>query len=413
MEGSGLAGRRVLLHVCGGIAAVKVPSLITALRQEGADVRVTMTAAATSFISPLALQALSGHPVAHPGRGGAGGDSGMPHVDLAQWAEAHLVVPATASTIARLACGLADDIVSATLLASRAPLLLAPAMETGMWESPATQANLQTLRGRGAHLVGPASGRLASGHVGMGRMAEPGEIVEAARLLLEPGRELQGVVVLVTAGGTREPIDPVRYLGNRSSGRMGAELARAALRRGAEVHLVTAAESPEPLLGGELVRVETAAQMLEACLERLPRTRLLVMAAAIADYRLAEPFGQKLHRTEHEVLDLHLVPNPDLLQELVAKRPEGLRVVGFAAETEDVRRRGRDKLRRKGCDLLVANPVAGPRSAMGGDWAEAVVLYPDGREVELPWSPKSLVAGQILDLAAGLLSSPGDGTEAS
>ncbi|MGC8473688.1 MAG: phosphopantothenoylcysteine decarboxylase, partial [Candidatus Dormibacteria bacterium] len=157
----------------------------------------------------------------------------------------------------------------------------------------------------------------------------------------------------------------------------------------------------------------TAAQMLEACLERLPRTRLLVMAAAVADYRLAQPFGQKLHRAEHEALDLHLVPNPDLLKELVARRPEGLRVVGFAAETEDVRGRGQDKLRRKGCDLLVANPVAGPRSAMGGEWAEAVVLYPDGRAVDLPWSPKSLVAGRILDLAAELLSSPGDGSEAS
>ena len=413
MEGSVLAGRRVVVHVCGGIAAVKAPQLVTALRREGAEVRVAMTAAATSFISPLALQALSGHPVAHPLRGGAGAEAGMPHLDLAHWAEAHLVVPATASTIARLACGLADDIVSATLLASSAPRLLAPAMETGMWESAATQANLATLRARGAHLVGPTAGRLASGREGMGRMAEPEEILGAARLLLGPGRELAGVVVLVTAGGTREPIDPVRYLGNRSSGRMGWELARAAIRRGAEVHLVTAAELPGELPGGELVRVETAAQMLAACRERLARARLLLMAAAVADFRLAQPWEHKLHRSDHPELDLHLEPNPDLLQELLQERPPGLRVVGFAAETEDVRLRGRAKLAAKGCDLLVANPVAGSHSAMGGERAEAVVLYPDGREVELTWAPKSLVAGRILDLASELLGPPGDRPEDS
>lgn len=392
-----------MVHVCGGIAAVKAPELITGLRKEGAEVRVVMTAAATAFVAPLALQALSGHPVAHPGRGAAVDEAGMPHIDLSAWADCHLVAPATATTIARLAVGLADDLVSATLLATRAPVLLAPAMETGMWENPATQANLGKLRSRGLHLVGPLSGRLASGREGMGRMAEPDQLLEAARLLVEPRRELAGVGVLVTAGGTREPIDPVRYLGNRSSGRMGLELARAAQRRGATVHLVTCAELDGSPAGVAVVTVETAQEMLAACRKLIPEVSLLLMAAAVADYRMAHPSEQKMHRSERPTLQLELVANVDVLGELLAERPAACKVVGFAAETEDFRRRGREKLVAKGCDLLVANPVSGEHSAMGGEEAEAVVLYPDGREVELPYAPKSLIAGRILDLAAGLL----------
>ncbi len=406
-----LRGRRVALHVSGGIALVKVPELITRLRREGAEVRVAMTPTATALISPTTLQALSGQPVAWrlpTPRGGrrsaeeAAPGHGMAHLQLASWAELQLVAPATASTLARLALGLADDVVSATLLASPAPLLLAPAMETGMWRAAATQANLATLRGRGASVVGPVSGRLASGREGEGRMAEPGEILEAALALLSPAGPMRGWEVLVTAGGTREPIDPVRFLGNRSSGRMGLRLAAEAARRGALVRLVSTVPQPDLPEGVELIPVETGEEMLRACLRLLPRARLLLMAAAVADYRLERPSERKLHRSEAPELELRLVANVDVLAELSRARPRDCLVVGFAAETEDVRRRGEEKLRRKGCDLLVANQVGGERSAMGGDHAAATLLATDGRVTELAWEPKAEIAARILDEAERL-----------
>jgi phosphopantothenoylcysteine decarboxylase/phosphopantothenate--cysteine ligase len=401
------AGRQIVVHVCGGIAAVKVPALVTRLRQEGAEVRVAMTPTAATLVSPLSLQALSGHPVALGDPAGSGAaptaDHGMAHLELAGWAECHLVVPATASTIARLAVGLADDLVSSTLLATAAPVLLAPAMESNMWSHPATQANLETLRRRGLSVVGPGSGRLASGRWGEGRMAEPEQILQAAGQLLWGAGPLAGLEILVTSGGTREPIDPVRFLGNRSSGRMGLALAAEAARRGALVHLVTAADIVADVPGIVAVRVETAAEMLAAALEVLPKVRLVLMAAAVADYRVAAPAPVKLHRREQPNPELRLVPNVDVLAEILARRPQLCRVVGFAAETESVRERGLAKLREKGCDMLVANPVSGPHSAMGGDRSEALVLVADGREIELPWAPKEEIARGILDLAQELL----------
>ncbi|MGA2873375.1 MAG: bifunctional phosphopantothenoylcysteine decarboxylase/phosphopantothenate--cysteine ligase CoaBC [Candidatus Dormibacteria bacterium] len=405
-----LEGRRIALHVCGGVAVVKVPELITSLRRQGAEVRVAMTPAATSFISPTTLRALSGNRVAWrllPARRGRGAEEegeghGMAHIELASWAECHLVVPATASTLARLAAGLADDVVSASLLASSAPVILAPAMETGMWRSPATQENLATLVERGAQVVGPVRGRLASGREGEGRMAEPAQILAAVLELLGADGPLRGWEVLVTAGGTREPIDPVRYLGNRSSGRMGEKLAAEAAARGATVHLVTAAEVQPELPRVAITRVETAAQMLEACRRLLPRARLLLMAAAVADFRVERPSERKIHRGQAAVLELRLVRNADILAQLMAERPPGCIVVGFAAETEEVRQRGLAKLRSKGCDLMVANPVSGEHSAMGGDSAEATLLARDGRVVELGWQPKSQIAAQILDEAQRL-----------
>lgn len=398
----------MVVHVCGGIAAVKVPQLITALLEEGAVVRVAMTPSATSFVSPLSLRALSGHPVAAgmvAAAGGAAGgttENGMVHLELSAWADCHLVVPATATTMARLAAGLADDMVCSTLLASTAPVLLAPAMETNMWMNPATKANCKTLTARGFRFVGPVAGRQASGASGEGRMAEPAQIVEAASELMAVTGPLTGLEVLVTSGGTREPIDPVRYLANRSSGRMGNALAAEALRRGATVHLVTAAEGPSPA-GANVVQVETAAQMLAASLSVLPGVALVLMAAAVADYRVEEPAAAKLHRTEAPNPELRLVATVDVLSELISKRPPGCRVVGFAAETEEVRERGLAKLRRKQCDMLVANPVSGEHSAMGGTHAEAFVLLADGRAVELSWAPKAKIAAQILDLAQPLL----------
>jgi phosphopantothenoylcysteine decarboxylase/phosphopantothenate--cysteine ligase len=388
------------------VAVVKVPELITSLRRQGAEVRVAMTPAATSFISPTTLRALSGNRVAWrllPARRGRGAEEegeghGMAHIELASWAECHLVVPATASTLARLAAGLADDVVSASLLASSAPVILAPAMETGMWRSPATQENLATLVERGAQVVGPVRGRLASGREGEGRM----QILAAVLELLGADGPLRGWEVLVTAGGTREPIDPVRYLGNRSSGRMGEKLAAEAAARGATVHLVTAAEVQPELPRVAITRVETAAQMLEACRRLLPRARLLLMAAAVADFRVERPSERKIHRGQAAVLELRLVRNADILAQLMAERPPGCIVVGFAAETEEVRQRGLAKLRSKGCDLMVANPVSGEHSAMGGDSAEATLLARDGRVVELGWQPKSQIAAQILDEAQRL-----------
>jgi phosphopantothenoylcysteine decarboxylase/phosphopantothenate--cysteine ligase len=409
-EVPGLEGRKVAVHVCGGVAVVKVPELITSLRRVGAEVRVAMTPSATSFISPTTLRALSGNPVAwrlFPPKGRAlpedpEGGHGMSHIDLGTWAECHLVVPATASTLARLAVGLADDVVSSTLLATEAPIVLAPAMESGMWRNPATQRNLADLVDRGMEVVGPVSGRLASGRVGEGRLAEPSDILRVAARVLRPDAPLRGWQVLVTAGGTREPIDPVRYLGNRSSGRMGVALALEAAARGAAVHLVTAVEGAADLPEVDVVRVETADQMLQACLALLPHVRLVLMAAAVADFRVAQPSPRKLHRSQQPEMELSLVANVDILSRLARERPPGCLIVGFAAETEDVVNGGRAKLEQKACDLVVANPVSGDHSAMGSDMAEATLIARDGRTVELAWQPKPAIAGAILDEAQRL-----------
>jgi phosphopantothenoylcysteine decarboxylase/phosphopantothenate--cysteine ligase len=321
----------------------------------------------------------------------------MVHLDLASWADCHLVVPATASTLARLAAGLADDVVSSTLLATTAPIVVAPAMETGMWRNPATQQNLATLVVRGAQVVGPVSGRLASGRIGEGRLAEPTEILAATLRVLRPEGPMRGWEVLITAGGTREPIDPVRYVGNRSSGKMGNQLALAAAARGATVHLITAADAACELSGVDIVRVETADEMLRVCRDLLPSVRLILMAAAVADFRVEHPASRKLHRQDYSELELRLVPNVDILARLIADRKEGCLVVGFAAETEDVARRGLAKLEQKGCDIIVANPVSGDHSAMGTEMAEATLLVRGGRTIELDWRPKSEIAAAILD----------------
>ena len=410
----GLIGRKIAVHVCGGVAVVKVPELITALRREGAEVRVAMTPSATAFVSPTTLRALSGNPVAwrlFPAKGTARDSDlaqghGMDHIDLSSWAECHLVVPATASTLARLAAGLADDVVSATVLATTAPLVLAPAMETGMWRNPATQKNLHTLVGRGALVVGPVTGRLASGREGEGRLADPQEILATAFRVLQTRGALHGWDVLVTAGGTREPIDPVRYLGNRSSGMMGEQLALEAANRGARVHLVTAAEPRTELPRVETTRVETAEEMLQACLNLLPSTRLVLMAAAVADFRVRDPAKRKIHRREQAELELRLVPGVDILERLLADRPPGCLVVGFAAETQDVTEGGRAKLTRKGCDMIVATLVGGDHSAMGGDSAEATILTRDGRTLELGWRSKFAIAASVLDEAQRLAEGP-------
>jgi phosphopantothenoylcysteine decarboxylase / phosphopantothenate---cysteine ligase len=398
-----LAGRRVVLHVSGSIAAYRACEIVTLLRRRGAEVRVAMTHAAARFVTPMTFQSLSGHAVAadiwEPGEGGVAAH-GMAHLGLGGWAEVQVAAPASADLCARLALGLADDPVTATALACAAPLLLAPAMETRMWEHPATRGHLATLRGRGATVVGPQAGRLASGEQGMGRMAEPAEVVDACAALLGAGdgsSPLADRRLLVTAGGTREPVDPVRYLGNRSSGRMGNALATEALALGAAVTLVTTLAPPAVRPRLEVEEVATAAEMLEAVREHLATADILVMAAAVADYRPAEPSPRKLKKGD-ATLRLDLVPTADILCAVRDQARElGVMVVGFAAETDDLLANARAKLERKGVELIVANDVA---TGMGGDENAVTVLGREGVVAEVTRAPKAEVARRVLAIIA-------------
>jgi phosphopantothenoylcysteine decarboxylase/phosphopantothenate--cysteine ligase len=389
--------RRILVGVTGGIAAYKAPELVRALLRAGHAVRCITTPAALHFVSPLVLQTLSGHDVRsdlfdteQEGRVG--------HITLADWAELFVVAPATANVLARLAHGLADDLVSTVALATRAPLLLAPAMNVNMWRHPATRRNVATLREQGVRFVGPDAGELACGWEGEGRMADPEAIVAAAALALG-SRSLRTERVLVTAGGTREPVDAVRYLGNRSSGKMGFAVAAEAARRGAEVVLV-AGPTPLPTPAGvRRIDVETAAQMREAVLRELPEASVVVKAAAVADFRPAAPSARKLKKEELPEgagLTLDLERTPDILAE-ICRDPGRRVVVGFAAESHDVVEAARRKLARKGCDLVVANDISREASGFDSDQNAVCFVWPGGEVEELPVLPKSAVAEQLLD----------------
>jgi phosphopantothenoylcysteine decarboxylase / phosphopantothenate---cysteine ligase len=405
-EARTLEGRRVAVYVAGSIAAVKAAEVITLLRKRGAEVRVAMTAGAQHFVTPLTFQSLSGHPVvasvwdAPAGGGEHGAEHGMEHLALSGWCEAQVCVAATADLIARLGLGLADDAVTTTALACHAPLLLAPAMETAMWEHPATQTHVATLRTRGAVLVGPGSGRLASGREGLGRMVEPAEIVAAVELALGSAGWLAGERVVVTSGGTREPIDPVRYVGNRSSGKMGLALAHEALRLGARVTLVTAAPPPPPQPNLDVVQVETAAEMLDAVRGAVVDAAVLIMAAAAADYRPAQVAARKIKKSD-QPLQLDLVPTVDILRTLRGgnARSDGSRlyVVGFAAETDDLLANARHKLDEKGLDLIVANDVSRSGVGMGADDNAVTVIGPGGVLAEVSRAPKPEVARAVFE----------------
>ncbi|HET9050436.1 MAG TPA: bifunctional phosphopantothenoylcysteine decarboxylase/phosphopantothenate synthase [Candidatus Dormibacteraeota bacterium] len=441
MADRGFPGRRVVVHVSGSVAAYKACEVVSLLRRRGADVRVAMTVAGARFVSPMTFQSLSGHPVAttlwddDAGAASEGAHHGMAHIGLGAWAQIQVAAPASADLVARLALGLADDAVTAVALACPAPLLLAPAMETAMWRHPATQAHVETLVGRGAVVVGPDPGRLASGHEGEGRMAEPPVIVAAAGRLLGVAAEdladleeargpvpaaaeavrppslgavtpapagqrwLEGRRVVVTSGGTREPIDPVRYIGNRSSGKMGAALAVEALRLGARVTLVTAAplDGRRPA-GLDAVEVHTAAGMLDAVRRALPGAAILLMAAAVADYRPVAAASTKIKKRD-ENLTLELVPTVDILGALrndEARR--GVVVVGFAAETDSVLDNARSKLETKELDLIVANDVGVPGIGMGSDENAVTILGRDGIAVEVPRAAKTEVARRIFEV---------------
>jgi phosphopantothenoylcysteine decarboxylase/phosphopantothenate--cysteine ligase len=381
--------RRILLGVGGGIAAYKSVDLVRRLRERDFDVRVVMTKAATAFVGPLSFQAVSGQPVRTDLLDPAA-EAGMGHIELARWADWLLIAPATADLMARLAHGIADDLLTTLALASAAPLILAPAMNQQMWRHPATQANLASLRAHGAQILGPAVGDQACGDQGPGRMLEPLQIAEAiAAANVTP---LTGVPILVTAGPTREPLDPVRYLGNRSSGRMGYALASALGALGARVVLISGpcALTPPPV--AEFVQVETALQMHAAVLVRVAECRIFVATAAVADYRPAQPAEGKIKKGV-ETLEVVLVRNPDILAE-VAALPDPPFTLGFAAETDRVEEYARGKLVSKRLDMIAANQVGGSRGGFEREENALLVLWDGGRRA-LPMMSKVELAREL------------------
>lgn len=390
--GGPLDGKELILGVTGSIAAFKAVYLLRELTRLGAAVTVCLTEHAKAFVGPLTFRTLSGRPVLTD-LFDPQSDAAVEHVAIAERAHAVVVAPATANVLAKAAHGIADDFLSTLLLAARCPVLMAPAMDVGMWDHPAVVANVALLRQRGVTVVEPDAGALASGLAGRGRLPEPDAIVEALRGVLAPEHDLAADIVLVTAGPTREPIDPVRFITNRSSGKMGYRLAAAARRRGAAVTLVSGPTGLPAPPGVVVVPVESAEEMREAVLQHLPGTTIVVKAAAVADYRVRQPAAQKIKGKRELTLDL--VPNPDILAE-VAARKTGAFIVGFAAETHDLAANARAKLEAKGIDLLVANDVS--RQGIGFDAEDNEVLLVDrwGGTDALPRMPKEAVADAIL-----------------
>jgi phosphopantothenoylcysteine decarboxylase/phosphopantothenate--cysteine ligase len=392
-----LQGKKILLGVTGSIAAYKAAELVRELTKAGASVRVVMTESAQRFVAPLTFATLSRQAVLTDQ---SAWDARMPHLTAVHEADLLLVAPATAGRIAKFAHGLADDLLSTLFLACTRPVVLAPAMDADMYRHPAVQENLAHLRTWGARIVGPATGELASGVWGPGRLAEIGEIVETVAALLCPQRDLNGEVVLVTAGPTREPLDPVRYLSTRASGRMGYALAEEAALRGARTILVSGPSALTPPDGVECIEVETALQMRAAVLDRLAEATVVIKAAAVSDYRPAHPAESKLTKCNAPMM-LELAPNPDILHEIGAQKG-GRIVVGFAAETGELAQRARHKLAAKHLDLIVANDVTQEGSGFAGETNRVIILDPDGGAEELPLLSKRLVARRILDRVVGL-----------
>ena len=388
---------RVIVGVSGGISAYKAAELVRALQRQSIEVHVVMTEAACRFIQPLTFAALTGHKVITSlwdETGASAYESSIEHIGEAQWADALVVAPATANILAKFAHGVADDFLTTLYLATRAPVLVAPAMNVNMWEHAATQANVETLRQRGVRVIDPGTGELACGMVGAGRMAEPAAIAEAVLSAVGRRNDLAGEVVLVTAGGTREALDPVRFLGNRSSGKMGYALADAAESRGAKVILVSGPSGLHPPAHCELIKITTADQMREAVLARMNEATLVIKAAAVADYRPVNVSPQKLKRDGP--LTLELAPTEDILAEVVRRRRPGQLIVGFAAETENRMENGRAKLSRKGADAIVLNDVSGEGVGFDADFNAATFLTLS-TAIELPRMPKRSLADRILD----------------
>lgn len=391
-----LQGKKILLGVTGGIAAYKAVEVVSRLRKAGAEVRVVMTREATEFVTELTFREISGNPVAV--------DMWAPvqhwnvaHIALAEWADAVLVAPATANIIAKAALGVADDMLSTTLLAVTAPVFFAPAMNSNMYAHPATQKNLDILVKRGLHIIPPGTGKLACGAEGPGRLAEPADIVAALEAFFIEGAQLSGIKVLVTAAGTIEPIDPVRYIGNRSSGRMGYALAEEAVARGAEVVLVSGPSALKPPSGlKQFVSVETAAEMREVVLREAETSRIVIKAAAVADYHPKHVSEQKIKKNDEE-LSIRLEKNPDILKELgQRKRPEQI-LVGFAAETQNLLQYAREKIEKKNLDFIVANDVTKPGAGFNTTTNTVKIIARDGSIEEVPLMTKREIAKRIFD----------------
>ncbi|MGA2372108.1 MAG: bifunctional phosphopantothenoylcysteine decarboxylase/phosphopantothenate--cysteine ligase CoaBC [Candidatus Korobacteraceae bacterium] len=398
---------KIALGVSGGIAAYKAAEIVRHMQERGLQVQVIMTAAAQEFVRPLTFAALSGEKVITSMFGSSAEepniDSAIEHISVAQSIDCLLVAPATADVIAKFAQGIANDFLSTLYLATTAPVIIAPAMNVNMWEHPATRANLETLRGRGVHIVEPGSGYLACGMVGAGRLAEPDQIVAATLERLGIAQDFAGETVLITAGPTHEPIDPVRYLGNRSSGKMGYALAEAALRRGAKVILVSGPTALQPPGTAETIFVETAQQMRTAVLDRWEQASFIIMAAAVADYHVKNAASEKIKR--NDPIELQLEPNADILGDLGSLRHAAGKtspmLIGFAAETENLLANARAKLSKKRVDAIVLNDVSRPDIGFNSDRNE-VTIVTSRDTILVPEAGKLNVAQKILDAALRL-----------
>ena len=390
-----LTGREIVLGVTGGIAAYKSAELVSRLRHLGANVHVIMTRNATEFVSPLTFQTLSANQVVTD-TFQAPEYWNVEHVALAKLAEVFVIAPATANIMAKMAAGIADDMLSTTVLATKAPVLLAPAMNTGMWTAAATQANLKTLRERGVRFTGPDSGILACGDEGAGRMSEPEAIVEAIRGILNPKNDLAGLKVLVTAGATRERLDPVRFITNDSSGKMGFAIAEAARDRGADVTVVygnVTAKVPEKV---RRISIESARDLLDVMMKETPEQDVIIQAAAVCDYRFAEQKTSKIKKAEGTGLTLNMVENPDVSREVGKIKKQGQTLVGFAAETDNVLKNAGEKLKKKNLDMIVANDVTAPGAGFNVDTNIATLVTRDGQDAQ-PMMTKRQLADVILD----------------
>jgi phosphopantothenoylcysteine decarboxylase/phosphopantothenate--cysteine ligase len=389
---------KVVLGVSGGIAAYKGAELARSLMELGLCVQVVMTRNAEKFVTPLTFEALTGSPVIRAGLPEPGDDP-MPHISVPRCASLMVIAPATAGIIGKMANGIADDTLSTMLLAADIPVIMAPAMNPAMYANPAVAENIAKLKTRGVRFVGPAEGEVACGETGRGRLAPVEDIVSAVKETLALKADMVGLKVVVTAGGTREPIDSVRYIGNRSSGKMGVAVAIAALRRGATVTLIAGAMDVEPPTGVTLLRAMTADEMLQAVAGAFETADMLIMAAAVGDYHVNGRTGGKVKKMEDWTLSL--APNPDILMQM-GKRKDGQTIVGFAAETEKAEEHGREKLKAKNLDIVVINDVSRGDIGFNSDFNEVTIIAKSGAVERIPKSPKTLVAEKILDAALGI-----------
>lgn len=396
-----LKGKKIVLGVTGGIAVYKAVDLVSRLRKQGAEVRVIMTEHAQKFVTPLTFKEISGNKVA-TSMWESNQEFNVEHIALANWADAFLVAPATANILAKMACGIADDLLSTTLLAAQAPIIVCPAMNTGMYENPITQDNIKKLADFGVTVMPPAVGVLACGTSGAGRLPEPQQIVEfVSAFFAKREGDLRGLKVLVTAAGTREPIDPVRFVGNRSSGKMGYAVAQMAAERGAEVLLISGPSALAVPANVKAIKVETTNEMLEACLEAYGKVDIVIKAAAVADYRPRDVADQKIKKKTDDALTVVMDKNPDILKTLGSKKTHQV-LIGFAAETQNLLANASEKIIKKNLDMIVANDVTAAGAGFNTDTNIVKLLYPSGEVLALEQMPKVAVANVILDQALKL-----------